>query len=243
MAVSSSLNLPNFWLKRPHTWFNMCESAFTFRNITTPLTKCHHCMSKLPQEIVAIIKDVVNHFTAFNDPYEELKQCLCRAYSLTEQQKVNDLLDFPPLGVEKPSVLMDNILSLWPDTSTKMTSKLLLPEKPTTTPPPPGISTLRRMPSGPSMVASSPRPRRPRWPPPQLIEANGAAPCHLTASTTRAETGARAITARMAAKATPAAGTRCLEGSRCGGSRGASSTASLELPPSTASSPAPTQTR
>ena len=70
----------------------------------------------------------MNHFTAFNDPYEELKQCLCRAYGLTEQQKVNNLLDLPPLGVEKPSVLMDNILSLCLDTSTKMTSKLLLPE-------------------------------------------------------------------------------------------------------------------
>ena len=75
---------------------------------------------------MASIEDVVNHFAAFNDPYEELKQRLCRAYGRTEQQKVNDLLDLPPLGVEKPSILMDNILSLRPDTSTKMTFKLLL---------------------------------------------------------------------------------------------------------------------
>ena len=104
----------------------MCESAFAVRNITSALTKYHHCVGKLPQETVACIEDVVNHFAAFNDPYEELKQRLCRAYGRTEQQKVNDLLDLPPLGVEKPSILMDNILSLWPDTSTKMTSKLLL---------------------------------------------------------------------------------------------------------------------
>ena len=32
----------------------------------------------------------------------------------------------PPLGAEKLSVLTDNILSLWPDTATKDTSKLLL---------------------------------------------------------------------------------------------------------------------
>ena len=125
-AVSSSLSLPNFWLERPHTWFNMCESAFAVRNITSPLTKYHHCVGKLPQETVASIEDVVNNFAAFNDPYEELKQRLCRAYGRTEQQKVNDLLDLPPLGAEKPSVLMDNIMSLWPDTATKMTSKLLL---------------------------------------------------------------------------------------------------------------------
>ena len=59
-------------------------------------------------------------------PYEELKKRLCRAYGCTEQQKVNDLLDLPPLGAERPSVLMDNILSLWPDVTTKLTSKLLL---------------------------------------------------------------------------------------------------------------------
>ena len=41
-------------------------------------------------------------------------------------QKVNDLLDLPNLGCEKPLVLMDNILSLWPNTTTKNTSKLLL---------------------------------------------------------------------------------------------------------------------
>ena len=41
-------------------------------------------------------------------------------------QKVNDLLDLPNLGSEKLSVLMDNILSLWPDTSTKNSLKLLL---------------------------------------------------------------------------------------------------------------------
>ena len=41
-------------------------------------------------------------------------------------QKVNDLLDLPNLGSEKPFVLMDNILSLCSDTTTKNTSKLLL---------------------------------------------------------------------------------------------------------------------
>ena len=125
-AASSNLNLPSFWLERPHTWFSMCESAFATRNIVSPLTKYHYCVGKLPVETVASIEDVVNNFTAFADPYEELKKCLCRAYGCTEQQKVNDLLDLPPLVAEKPSVLMDNILSLWPDVTTKLTSKLLL---------------------------------------------------------------------------------------------------------------------
>ena len=122
-AVSSSLSLPSFWLERPATWFNMCESAFAVRQITSSVTKYHHCVGKLPAETVATVEDVVNNYAAYADPYTELKWRLCRAYSKTEMQKVNDILDLPPLGAEKPSVLMDNILSLWPDVTTRETSK------------------------------------------------------------------------------------------------------------------------
>ena len=131
-VVSSSLSLPSFWLERPATWFNMCESVFAVRQITSSVTKYHHCVGKLPAETVATVedvatvKDVVNNYADFTDPYTELKRQLCRAYGKTEMQKVNDLLDLPPLGAEKPSVLMDNILSLWPDATTRETSKLLL---------------------------------------------------------------------------------------------------------------------
>ena len=70
--------------------------------------------------------DVVNNYAAYANPYTELKQCLCRVYGRSDMQKVNNLLDLPELGSEKPLVLMDNILSLWPNTTTKNSSKLLL---------------------------------------------------------------------------------------------------------------------
>ena len=35
-AVSSTINLPRFWLEKPSIWFNMCESAFAVRQITSP---------------------------------------------------------------------------------------------------------------------------------------------------------------------------------------------------------------
>ena len=75
-AVSSFINLPGFWLEKPSTWFHMCESAFTVHQITPPITKYHHCMGKLPAETV---EDVINNYSAFADPYTELKQRLCRA--------------------------------------------------------------------------------------------------------------------------------------------------------------------
>ena len=75
---------------------------------------------------MALVEDVVNIFTSFTNTYTELKQRLCRAYSRSNMQKVNNLLDLPNLGSEKPLVLMDNILSLWPNSTTKNMSKLLL---------------------------------------------------------------------------------------------------------------------
>ena len=48
-AVSSSLSLPSFWLEWPTTWFNMCESVFAVRQITSSVTKYLHCVCKFPQ--------------------------------------------------------------------------------------------------------------------------------------------------------------------------------------------------
>ena len=47
-AVSSSLSMPGFWLERPATWFNMCELVYVVRQITSSVTKYHHCVGKLP---------------------------------------------------------------------------------------------------------------------------------------------------------------------------------------------------
>ena len=73
-TVSPTVNLPGFWLEKPSTWFNMCESAFAVHQITSSITKYHHCVGKLPTETVATVEDVVNNHMAFTDPYTELKQ-------------------------------------------------------------------------------------------------------------------------------------------------------------------------
>ena len=102
--VTPAFQVTSSCLERPATWFDMCDSAFAVCQITTSVTKYHHCMGKLTAKTVATVEDVVNNYAAYADPYKELKQRLCRAYGRTEMQKVNDLLDLPPsLGAEKPS--------------------------------------------------------------------------------------------------------------------------------------------
>ena len=111
-AAAAQVNLPPFWLEKPVTWFNLCESSFATRNITSQVTKYHYCVGKVPADMIDSIEDLVNDFASFNDPYEELKRRLTRAYGKTPQEKVDDLLDLPPLGSERPSVLMDRMLAL-----------------------------------------------------------------------------------------------------------------------------------
>ena len=48
-----------------------------------------------------MVEDVVNNYAAYADPYTELKQRLCRVYTRTKMQKVNNLLDLPPPSVLK----------------------------------------------------------------------------------------------------------------------------------------------
>ena len=60
-VVSSTINLLGFWLEKPSIWFNMCKPAFAVCQITSPITKYHHCMGKLTREMVATVEDVVNN--------------------------------------------------------------------------------------------------------------------------------------------------------------------------------------
>ena len=55
-AVSSSINLPGFWLEKPSTWFDMCESDFAVRQITSSTTKYHHCIDVYEVSIPTLIQ-------------------------------------------------------------------------------------------------------------------------------------------------------------------------------------------
>ena len=44
------------------------------RQITSSITKYHHCMGKLPTEMVATVEDIIDNYSAFAHPDTELKQ-------------------------------------------------------------------------------------------------------------------------------------------------------------------------
>ncbi len=52
---------------------------------------------------------------AMANPYGELQNILLWSYSLSATQKITCLLDQPDLGSNKPSILMDQLITLKPD--------------------------------------------------------------------------------------------------------------------------------
>ena len=112
---SSSFRLPPFWTAEPSLWFRQAESSFRRLNITASFAKYDLVLEALPQDVIISIRDLVNTITeSTHMPYQQLKYRLLSSYSPSRWSLINRLLDTPPLGDRRPSVLMDSMLSLLP---------------------------------------------------------------------------------------------------------------------------------
>ena len=112
---SSSFRLPPFWTAEPSLWFRQAESSFRRLNITASFAKYDLVLEALPQDVIISIRDLVTTITeSTHMPYQQLKYRLLSSYSPSRWSLINRLLDTPPLGDRRPSVLMDSMLSLLP---------------------------------------------------------------------------------------------------------------------------------
>jgi hypothetical protein len=72
--------------------------------------------------------DTIGHIcdepSRYPDPYQELQNILLESYGLSAAQKTAHLLDHPGPGTNKPSVLMDQLLALQPDSLEDVTRVL-----------------------------------------------------------------------------------------------------------------------
>ena len=54
-----SIKLPTFWTYSPEAWFQQAQSQFAIKRVTTSLTKIHHCVAALPQDVAICLIDLV----------------------------------------------------------------------------------------------------------------------------------------------------------------------------------------
>jgi hypothetical protein len=113
-AVNRAVKLPPFWTANPRAWFASAEGAFQLRNIADERSRFFNCFHALPEVTVCLIADLVEADPLPENPYTELRRRLLAAHQLTDIQRVEQLFNLPPLGSQKPSELLAEMLRLCP---------------------------------------------------------------------------------------------------------------------------------
>lgn len=103
--------MSNFWEHKPAIWFAQAEAQFDIAGIKQDGTKYGYILSKLDDRIAGEVEDIIE-----NPPqegrYDLLKEKLITRFSISNSQKVRNLLSEVQLGDRKPSAFLRHLRSL-----------------------------------------------------------------------------------------------------------------------------------
>ena len=105
-----ALKLPAIWTEDVEGWFSLIESQFELRKITCELTRFHYVVASLDSGVSSRVKSILR--TPPADPYSALKKALIAKYSPSPFERAAAIRDIQSLGGQKPSEVMDRMLSL-----------------------------------------------------------------------------------------------------------------------------------
>jgi len=88
--------------------------VFDTCNIQTECACYQHVVAKLPCETLISVCDLLRAGTGGDNPYTTLKNRLCSTFGRIKWELCNSLYEHPPLGSDKPSMLMAKLQSLLP---------------------------------------------------------------------------------------------------------------------------------
>jgi hypothetical protein len=91
----------------------MAEGQFIIRGVMDEAMRYYHVLPCLPGSTVNLVTDFVGGALPVN-PYMQLKARLLAAHQLTDYQRVEQIFQLPPLGAQKPSELLAEMLRLCP---------------------------------------------------------------------------------------------------------------------------------
>jgi hypothetical protein len=121
----AGIRVPLFWLEKPNSWFAQLEGQVALANVTQDATKFYYVISHLDNKYATKVEDVITN-TPTRDRYERIKAELIRRLSLSEEQRVRQVLMHEKMGDRRPthfrrhlrnragpSVPFDFLHSLW----------------------------------------------------------------------------------------------------------------------------------
>ena len=106
-----NLNLPAFSYDDPSLWFLLVENKLNATGITDDNSKFIITSSALPMKIAAEVRDVLEH-PGEENKYDTLKAKLVERLSVSERERVRQLLSNEQLGTRRPSQLYRDMLAL-----------------------------------------------------------------------------------------------------------------------------------
>lgn len=106
-----AVKLPPFWADKPAVWFAQAEAQFKIAGITSDDTRFNYIVGNLDQRLAGEIEDIMTKPPDQNK-YEKIKEELIRRLSISEEQKVRQLISDEELGSRKPSQFLRHLRSL-----------------------------------------------------------------------------------------------------------------------------------
>lgn len=107
ITTAAAITLPCFWPTKTELWFRMAEAKFELAHpkITKEDTRFNHVLSVLSPEIAEEVADVITKPDPVA-PYSKLKEAIINRTSLSDTQRLRQLLSGEELGNRKPSQLL-----------------------------------------------------------------------------------------------------------------------------------------
>ena len=110
-AAAVSIKLPPFWPADSQLWLMQVEAQFAIRNIVSQQTKFYHIVGSLSPEVATEVRDIILHPDA-DAPYDKLKEALLKRTAVSEQKRLQELLNQEEIGDRKPSQVLRRMQQL-----------------------------------------------------------------------------------------------------------------------------------
>lgn len=101
-VTAFGLKLPPFWVSCPEAWFLVVESHFDNRKITSDATKYNHVVTSLPSEVSTSVLDILRK-PPTEHKYQNIKEKLIQRHSMSEEKRLEELLQNAEQGDRSPS--------------------------------------------------------------------------------------------------------------------------------------------
>ena len=101
---TSYVKLPSFWTSCPEAWFIQAEMQFLLHNIDDDAKRFQNIVISLPENVITSVLDVIQS-TDVNQRYAQLKNALCKRFTLSDESRMNKLFSELSLGDKTPSEL------------------------------------------------------------------------------------------------------------------------------------------